>query len=64
MNPAFAKNRGLLVPRVKATEKCQSCGLCDAAPLHVCPYQQDVYDNYEFTCNCCHKCAHQCAMDI
>lgn len=62
MNPSFAKNRGMLVP--KPVEKCQSCGICDATPLHTCPYQEDVYDDSEFKCNCCNECAHQCAMDI
>ena len=46
-------------------EKCQRTR-CTAKgePLHGCPYQEDVNDNYEFRCNCCDECRHECAMDI
>jgi hypothetical protein len=34
------------------------------APLHPCPYQEDVHNNPEPCCTCCDYCVGECAMDI
>ena len=41
----------------------KSCGN-SAEELHPCPYQAELYDNNEDTCNCCDECSYQCAMGI
>ena len=48
-----------LVPKDNLENVCQ-CP-CDD---HTCPYQEDVNNDSEFTCNCCTACTHECAMDI
>lgn len=36
----------------------------DSYDFHTCPFQEDVNDDSEYTCNCCSHCEHECAMDI
>ncbi len=31
---------------------------------HICPYQEDINNNRDFTCTCCADCRWQCAQDI
>ncbi len=31
---------------------------------HQCPYQHDVNNDDEFTCNCCERCTQECGEDI
>ena len=31
---------------------------------HSCPFDSDMYGNYEENCRCCSDCEHNCAMDI
>lgn len=44
--------------------KCDKCGTRPAKPEHTCPYQADIHGDYDFTCNCCPGCEHECCMDI
>lgn len=44
-------------------ELCK-CGKNKAEPLHPCPYQEEINNNLEPTCNCCADCAYECAMAI
>jgi len=46
------------------TELCPKCKRNEKESPHTCPYQVDVNNDREFTCNCCNKCEHECAMDI
>ncbi len=46
------------------TDKCQNCKEPVDVGLHTCPYRADVNNDSETLCNCCEKCAYQCAMDI
>lgn len=45
------------------TEKCQSCGKNEALEEHGCPYKEEINDNYEWKCNCCSECRHECYLD-
>ena len=31
---------------------------------HGCPYQEEIYGNYEHFCTCCSECMHECDQDI
>lgn len=31
---------------------------------HTCPYQEEIYEDKNFKCNCCPECEEQCALDI
>ena len=48
------------------TDKCT----CDPVTKHeppftvVCPYQAEIHDVTEPTCNCCDYCQDQCTWDI
>lgn len=39
---------------------------CDVTQgdFHTCPYDEDVNDNPESSCDCCAACTNECAMDI
>ncbi len=39
-----------------------TCG--PAQSPHTCPYAEDINGDSETLCECCEKCAHECAMDI
>lgn len=39
-------------------ELCE-CGV-EGKPLHVCPLEQDIYNNDELHCHCCDNCRHEC----
>jgi len=45
-------------------EKCGHCGQNDAEDEHTCPYNEDINNDSETTCNYCVECQYQCAMDI
>ena len=40
------------------------CTCEDSYEYHECPYDQDVNNNPDSSCNCCEHCTYQCAMDI
>lgn len=44
------------------------CSKCEKNPAsdepHECPYSCEIADDYEFQCNCCDDCIHECCMDI
>ncbi len=44
--------------------KCKCGKEFDELPLHTCPYQEDVNNDSEFTCNCCDECRQECRDDI
>lgn len=44
--------------------KCKCGKEFDELPLHTCPYQEDVNNDSEFTCNCCDECRQECCDDI
>ena len=31
---------------------------------HTCPFQEEIHDDYEFTCECCPWHTYQCALEI
>jgi hypothetical protein len=31
---------------------------------HTCPFSEEIHNDYEYMCNCCDDCYHECAMDI
>jgi hypothetical protein len=41
-------------------EMCDKCGVNPAQEHHSCPYNEELYDDYETTCNCCEECALHC----
>ena len=43
-------------------EKC-TCD-SDCYDEHPCPFEEDVNDNSDSTCNCCPYCTYQCGLDI
>jgi hypothetical protein len=45
-------------------ERCRGCGGDDFEEPHTCPYQKAVNDDYDFTCNCCLSCQHNCGDAI
>ena len=49
-----------------STDKCESCFDCghDALPMHTCPIQEDINDDFTYECNCCEDCTYECMMDI
>ena len=36
----------------------------DAEEYHLCPYSQEINDDFETECKCCPDCTEDCAMDI
>ena len=40
------------------------CGNEGTKESHGCPYQKDVNNDYDFTCNCCKACMHECCTDV
>jgi hypothetical protein len=47
------------------SHKCQKCSNNKGTTeLHICPYQTEINDNFEWECNCCDSCFYECAMDI
>lgn len=42
---------------------CQLCG-GNGESMHGCPYREDIDGDYDYRCNCCDACRHECAMDI
>lgn len=52
-------------PWERKMAKCQKCEKeVDWDNTHECPYQSDVHNDKEFTCNCCENCMQNCADDI
>lgn len=45
-------------------EKMCQCGKNPAQPPHACPFQSDVNNDEDYTCDCCGECEYECAMDI
>ena len=43
---------------------CPGCGYGEAQEAHECPYQSDVNNDSEFTCECCDECRRDCLEDI
>ncbi len=53
--------------KIKKKDKQKLCQRCDtnpALPQHPCPYNEDINNCSDNVCNCCDKCAYECAMDI
>lgn len=48
--------------KIMAEERC-TCSE-EYIKEHTCPYQEDINNDSESTCNCCDYCTYQCAMDI
>lgn len=45
--------------------KCESCHIENGdKEEHFCPYQNEIYNDSEFSCNCCEKCMSECADSI
>lgn len=47
-----------------AESMCCRCGKNGGEEGQVCPFAAEIHGDYESNCNCCHYCAHECAMDI
>lgn len=46
-------------------KECEKCGGPNGTDLlHECPYNADINGDDTPVCNCCDKCAEECAMDI
>jgi hypothetical protein len=43
--------------------KCKGCGKNPAQEEHTCPFAEEIHNDTR-TCNCCDKCAYECAMEI
>lgn len=53
--------------RKEIRSRKNSCPRCHNNPkenLHSCPYNIEMYRDYECRCRCCNHCEHNCAMDI
>lgn len=37
---------------------------CDAEPLHSCPYQEEINEDYSDHCTCCSECRIECLYEI
>jgi hypothetical protein len=46
------------------TPLCWQCDIRHGKTAHTCPFQSDVHNNDDFTCNCCEKCTDDCAQSI
>lgn len=48
----------------RSPEICEGCGGEDSVlPMHTCPYKEELGGGCD-ECNCCDRCANECAMDI
>jgi hypothetical protein len=56
--------RGSNFTEKTTTTKCGKCDKNSAQNEHTCPYQSDVNDDDEYTCDCCDECCQDCADDI
>lgn len=43
---------------------CERCRKNEAAPVHLCPYLEDIEGDAETLCDCCDECARECSDDI
>jgi hypothetical protein len=32
--------------------------------MHPCPFQEEIWDQHEDSCNCCDDCSYECMLDI
>lgn len=47
-------------------EPCDPEGKCNPANIapHPCPFQMEVWNDFEDHCQCCPHAEHECAMDV
>lgn len=43
---------------------CNRCNSKEDTSLHACPYALEINNDYDFVCDCCSDCEHECCMDI
>lgn len=46
------------------SDKCPRCLINKSENDHACPYHEEINDDFEYRCNCCDDCRHDCAMSI
>lgn len=53
------------VETVKQERLVEGC-TCDVGyhEAHICPFNEEINDDYETLCNCCSYCVEQCSYEI
>ena len=46
-----------------APKLCSHCGVNPVKEPHTCPYQTELYDDYETMCDCCEECSYNCYLE-